>query len=633
MATAIHEHASFQLIEHYSVWRDFFRAHDCTVWAVSDLYQVLELHNLQSAFRTTPIRGILMVPLKYRQQWLGYLSIFRDEIETETLWAGEFDPDHRQVQPRSSFEVWKESKKGQAHQWTERDTQLATALANEFATAIQQYEMHQQLQLLNANLEQQVQERTAKLQQAAEQQQVLFEVVAKIRESLNLKTIFRTTSKEVRQALNADRVAIFCFDSTSYFSRGEFISEDVLPQLPSAIAAKIHDHCFGEQYADSYQKGRIQAIADIHHASLQDCHIQLLEQFQVRANLVVPLIQGDSLWGLLCVHQCRQPRMWEPSEIQFVTQVAAQLSVALQQGDLLIQTQQQAEQLSQAIQELKEAQTQLIQTEKMSSLGQLVAGIAHEINNPVNFIYGNITYARDYIEELLSLLHLYQKYYPEAHPEIMQRATEIEPEFLAQDLLRILNSMNVGADRIRQIIQSLLNFSRLDQAEIKPVDLHEGLDSTLLILQHRLKANSARPAIEVIKNYGNLPLVECYAGQLNQVFMNILGNAVDALEQLIEYPEKLTISITTEVLNCNRVAIHIADNGSGMSEAIRARVFDPFFTTKTVGKGTGLGLSISYQIVTEKHNGQLWFRSEPGRGAEFVIEIPIHLGKEGEDLV
>ncbi len=305
-----------------------------------------------------------------------------------------------------------------------------------------------------------------------------------------------------------------------------------------------------------------------------------------------------------------------------------QAEKALRQSE--VRYREQATQLQKTLRELQQTQSQLIQTEKISSLGQLVAGLAHEINNPINFIYGNISHASLYAQDLLNLINLYVKHYPSPAPEIQQEIEATDLDFLAEDLPKLLSSMKLGADRIRELVVSLRNFSRLDEAQMKPVDIHEGIDSTLLILQHRLKAKAERPGIEVIKEYGNLPQVECYPGQLNQVFMNILANAIDALEEysrLLLLSEnrqhRSTIRIRTEKLNKDWIAIRIADSGSGIPDQVQQRLFDPFFTTKPVGKGTGLGLSISYQIVVEKHKGRLKCISALGEGTEFVIEIPL----------
>jgi signal transduction histidine kinase len=275
-------------------------------------------------------------------------------------------------------------------------------------------------------------------------------------------------------------------------------------------------------------------------------------------------------------------------------------------------------------------QLKLIHSDRMATLGQLVASVAHEINNPVNFIYANLTHVNNYTQDLLALIELYQQGDVDTAAEIQDKIEEIDLDFLKEDLPKTLSSMKMGAERICELVLTLRNFSRLDEAQMKPADIHEGIDSTLLILRDRLKEKSGHPAIQVIKQYGNLPLIECYVGQLNQVFMNILSNAIDALYQqnldgsqaeLKNSPP--TITIRTQVINSNCVEVSIKDNGIGVAESVNAKLFDPFFTTKEVGKGTGLGLSISHQIVVEKHGGQLRCISAPGQGAEFVLEIPI----------
>jgi two-component system, NtrC family, sensor kinase len=303
------------------------------------------------------------------------------------------------------------------------------------------------------------------------------------------------------------------------------------------------------------------------------------------------------------------------------------------------QLRQQAQQLRQTIGELKQTQTQLVQAEKMSSLGQLVAGIAHELNNPVGFIHGNLCHAHEHIDALLGLVACYQQYYPQPVPELQAHIEQIELDFLQEDLPRMFKSMQVGAERIRQIVLSLRTFSRLDEAEIKPIDLHEGIDSTLMILQNRLKGDRINLPIRVLKDYGNLPLVECYGGPLNQVFMNLLSNAIDAVEEQVlrhldqeaeqgeQEPEQEAspcICICTRLLENEQVQIAISDNGSGMTPATLDQIFNPFFTTKPPGKGTGLGLSISYQIITERHRGSLTCQSVVGQGSQFMIEIPIY---------
>lgn len=781
----------------------------------------------------------------------------------------------------------------------------------------------------------------AELQQLQlEQQKILLSVITKIRASLDLSTILQTAVAEVWRFLALDRVSVLQIPRSNPakdWNAGQFVVEEVAAGFSSVLIVNasvraLSQFLWAQHHPKQIPQGEILAIADVNTANLTAADLQTFSHFQVKASLTVPLMQGDRLWGILCLHQCIAPRQWQPDEIAAIEQIVVHLTTAIQQAELLLhqrnlnskyldteagmhtlftatitrlqaevrdrqqaeaalrqseatyrallnaipdlmirmtgegvyldfipaknfvtfkaqmewrntsiydtlpldlaqlrmanvekalqtcetqvyehqicidgriqveevrivvsgknevlvivrdisdrkqaenklresqeflqliinnipqwiywkdrnstyigcnrnlahavglekpddiigktdydfpipkeqadhfresdaylietgiaalhvietmfladgsqiwidsskiplydaagnvvgilgsydditerqqaeaalrqsetQLRQQALDLEKTLQELKQTQTQLIQSEKMSSLGQLVAGVAHEINNPVSFIYGNLAHAKEYTHNLLALLNLYQKHYPNPDSEIQATAKAIDLDFLIEDLPKLLTSMKVGADRIEKIIASLRTFSHTDQLETKTVNIHEGIDSTLMILQNRLKAQHNRQTIQVLRDYGNLPLVECYAGQMNQVFMNILSNSIDALEEYLAQLAteahhaaktklksfKPLIHISTRMLNEDWIRIQLADNGLGIAETAQNRLFDPFFTTKPVGKGTGMGLSISYQIVTERHGGTLKCNSFPGRGAEFVIEIPV----------
>ncbi|NEZ66041.1 HAMP domain-containing protein [Leptolyngbyaceae cyanobacterium CCMR0082] len=299
--------------------------------------------------------------------------------------------------------------------------------------------------------------------------------------------------------------------------------------------------------------------------------------------------------------------------IEWVGHYTYELEVAAQ--TLESRVQQRTTKLSNTLKELKATQTQLIQTEKMSSLGQMIAGIAHEINNPISFVQGNIEPLKEYFEDLLELIKTYQTEYPEPSLAILQKLEEIDFDFLLEDLDKLLGSMNVGTERVHEIVQSLRNFSRLDEATVKDVNIHEGIDSTLLILNHRIKHE-----VTVVKKYGELPLVRCYPAQLNQVFTNVIVNALDAMFEANCDRKKLKI-ITRRVDN-KHVQIIICDRGPGIPREIRRKIFDPFFTTKPVGKGTGLGLGICFRII-QQHHGKIRVRSKVGKGTEFLITLPI----------
>lgn len=482
---------------------------------------------------------------------------------------------------------------------------------------------------------------------------LLFRLASHIRKSLDLNTILDTAVREIRNLLKVDRCHfLWCWPDPESPSL-TVTHEARNPELPSMLGDCQIEHARTlVEKIQHRQTIRIDDLTRIHKSgvsfanqkvSLSDGSI-LDWQFSsqgITSQLLLPLeTRAGQLGAIVCSH-CSGPRPWSDSEVELLQAACDQLAIAIDQAELYTQTradafraQAQAQQLEEAYRQLQQTQAQLVQTEKMSGLGQMVAGVAHEINNPVNFIVGNLTHASDYIKDLLSLLDLYRQHYPNPVPEIGAKTEAIELEFLRDDLPKLFDSMQAGANRIGQIVLSLRNFSRLDEAEKKLVNVHEGIDNTLMILQHRFKLQGAFQSIEIVKEYGNLPLVECYAGQLNQVFMNIIANAIDSLDVEIKRREEMetgkteelpipTIWIRTEAGDRDWIAIRIADNGPGMTEQVKKRLFDPFFTTKPVGKGTGLGLSISYQIVVEKHGGVLECISELGKGAEFSIRIPI----------
>lgn len=473
---------------------------------------------------------------------------------------------------------------------------------------------------------------------------LLFGLANQIRNSLDLNTILETAVQEIRNLLNIDG----CHFLWCWLEDGKQASLTVTHEACNPRTKSLLGEC-PAQYLPGLVKQirKLEAlkIDDVTTANL-DPEMQTFLSNEINSGLLLPLkTKTGQLGAIVCSHY--HVRVWSDQEVELLQGVVDQLAIAIEHAELFAKTraaalaaQTQARQLEFALHDLQQTESCLLQSEKMASLGQMVAGIAHEINNPVSFITGNLIHANTYIQDLLQLIDQYQKYYPDPHPILQEYIEEIDIEFLLEDLPKILASMQMGANRIHEIVLSLRNFSRVDEAQMKPVNIHEGLDNTLLILHNRLKPSGNNPGIMIVKEYGNLPLVECYYGQINQVFMNIISNAIDSLENHSE-PTK-TITISTSVYqenlaqdhpqkhsNCQdsalatSVIIRIRDNGIGMTPTIIEHLFEPFFTTKPVGKGTGLGLSISQQIIVEKHSGILKCLSEPGKGTEFWIQIPI----------
>lgn len=477
------------------------------------------------------------------------------------------------------------------------------------------------------------------LKNNARRETLINNLTHQIRQSLDLDHILTTAVQGIYSLLQIDSCQFFWYKNQDIsIPVWDCVQEAKKWELPSQLG----------QYPVNEANPLSQKILNLELIQLNDVSAfsseltnpQLGIFSHFTALLALPIITRKKEIGLVCCGQIKQPRHWQETEIQLLQTICDQLVIAISQATLYQEAtsaaqiaSQRASELEQALTELQRTQAQLIQNEKMASLGQLVAGVAHEINNPVGFIQGNVSFAKDYAEDLISLFKMYQQSYPQPLPEIRRFIAEIELEYLLEDFPKLLKSMEVGAERISEIVLSLRNFSRLDEAQMKEVDLHEGIENALMILQSRLKTTHLE--IEVMKAYSSLPRVMCYPGELNQVFLNLITNSIDAFETLSEsdnsYHFLVTTStlepkiwITTELIEVDKVAITVKDNGRGIPESIQHRLFDPFFTTKPVGKGTGLGLSISYQIVVDRHKGELTCLSTPGKGSQFTLTIPIY---------
>ncbi|KPQ39995.1 MAG: Histidine kinase-, DNA gyrase B-, and HSP90-like ATPase [Phormidium sp. OSCR] len=525
-----------------------------------------------------------------------------------------------------------------------------------------------------------------RLERQMQRIQLVAKTLKQVWSSLNFEEVMQVIVDEVRQFLNIERVVIYRFQPDW---SGYVVVESVSDSNLAILGRHFEDDCFRHDYIHQYQRGRIRGIENVATSNLPDCHKALLKGIQVKANLVLPLLwhphsfdDEPELWGLLIAHSCQQTRPWPEPEVEVLQQLTVQLGIALRQHNLIrslkselaerhqieaalrdseAAERQKADRLHRTLQTLQQTQAKLVQSEKMASLGQLVGGLAHEINNPISFIYGNISHARDYSEQLLDLIYLYQTYYPETHEAIADLLEAIDLDFVREDFPQLLDSMAVGADRIRDIILSLRNFSRLDESEQKVADINASIESTLTMIQARLSQAASRSSIEMIKEYGDLPKIRCYPGQLNQALFNILNNAIDALEDRLrqEPTFKPELRVTTEFLASRShdetvkmegieggqpqlhekalegaiVRIKITDNGLGIPQDLVERIFDPFFTTKPIGKGTGLGLSNAYQIIVEQHQGAFYCQPHSPSGTQFIIELPAHqFSSDSEEL-
>ncbi|MEG4987643.1 PAS domain S-box protein [Microcoleus sp. BR0-C5] len=478
----------------------------------------------------------------------------------------------------------------------------------------------------------QLQKSEARFRKLAEQEALLNQLASNIRESLDLDTILATTVQQIRELLQLDRCLFMWYwpDASPPVWAVQYEAKNAdLPSLLGLVPAGVTG-----SHAERIANLEIIRVDDFETVT-DPVEREFFSYIGFNSLLDIPLQTSAGKIGLICCSASSSVRCWSDEEVELLVAVGNQLAIAISQAELYTQSvdsariaQEQTAKLEVTLCELQQAQTQLVQAEKMSSLGQMVAGIAHEINNPVSFIFGNLTYTEEYTTSLMKLLQMYRDEYPEPSAALQEEIEVLELDFVLEDLPKMLSSMQVGATRIRDIVRSLRNFSRLDESDMKKVNIHEGIDSTLMILEHRLKVQPDsvagtefhRPAIQLVKEYGELPLVECYAGLLNQVFMNIIANAIDVLQEPLEDPG--IIRIRTEVEG-TLVVIRIADNGAGITDQVKQRIFDPFYTTKRIGSGTGMGLAISHSIIVEKHKGEIKCFSVVGKGTEFIIEIPI----------
>ncbi|MEL6552747.1 MAG: GAF domain-containing protein [Cyanobacteria bacterium J06621_11] len=562
-------------------------------------------------------KTLICIPLKTKEQLIGIIALYR-------------------TQPKPYHAA---------------DFKLLTTLASHAASVISVLRNEQQLK-------------------ESRQNDLIFQLSHQIRNSLGLSNTLQTAVQKIQAALRLDRCFVVWHRSGhEIITSSELVerklteehfaidSEAKTAALPSIKGTYPIEKLGRRLLIPIYQQDVVN-LENIQQLETTSALKLFLETHQCQSMLALPMMTRTGHTGLLCCTNL-QPRRWEKEEITLLRAVSNQLIIAIDQAELYEQSrsaaqiaQEKAQALEKALSELKKVQIQLVHTEKMSSLGQMVAGIAHEINNPISFIHGNLSHLELNVKDLLYLIECYQTEMGQPTTVIAEACEEVNLSFLSQDVPKLLESMRMGTQRIKEIVLSLRTFAQLDQAEFNEVDIHKGLDSSLLLAQHRFQPSAPKSQnqsqnqpkdksptpkdersqttnIDLVKHYGDLPPIPCYANQLNQVFTHLINNALGALENSPQ-PNK-TLTITTET-DGERAIVRVADNGPGIEPKIKHKIFDPFFTTKEVGAGTGLGLSISYQIVTERHRGTLHCHTEVGQGCEFIVSIPLHRTEYSEDL-
>lgn len=464
-----------------------------------------------------------------------------------------------------------------------------------------------------------------RLQDYANRRELVHQLTTQIRNSLDLDIILQTAITQIQQFLAVDSCAFAWLESAVKPVQLALVAECLSPSCNRSLAS-LSDKSVG--CIDETLLSQKLLIVNDAETYREFGHRQFLKGAGIRSELMVVVTTEDTRTGVIICTQFSGLRRWALNEVSLIQSVSDQLAIATSQAQLYAHSRQQADELSCALAQLKNTQAQIIQTEKMSSLGRMVAGVAHEINNPVNFIHANLKHSRTYVSDLLKAVCLYRQHCLALPAEVQETIEELDIDFLEKDFFKLVDSMQVGTERIREIVLSLRNFSRLDEADSKVVDIHEGIDNTLLILSNQIHHDK----IEIVKKYQPIPKVECYPGQLNQAILNLLGNAIDALKELLNQDAASPITapkITPKIIIATAIerdvaVIAIANNGPPIESSIQQKIFDPFFTTKPVGQGTGLGLAIAHQIITQNHKGQLTLTSNTEQ-TTFTLKLPLSL--------